>query len=52
MVRRLLIIKKFLKRLIVIIFLQNLLYHLMVLLQNEGLSLADIAGKLRERHHQ
>jgi len=30
----------------------DLLYHLMVLLQNEGLSLADIAGKLRERHHQ
>ena len=28
----------------------DLLYHLTVLLQNEGLSLADIAAKLQERH--
>lgn len=30
----------------------DLLYHLTVLLQNEGLSLADIAAKLKERHSQ
>ncbi|MEG3753438.1 bifunctional phosphoribosyl-AMP cyclohydrolase/phosphoribosyl-ATP diphosphatase HisIE [Psychromonas arctica] len=28
----------------------DLLYHLTVLLQNEGLSLADVAAKLAERH--
>lgn len=28
----------------------DLLYHLIVLLQNEGLSLADIAAKLEQRH--
>ena len=28
----------------------DLLYHLTVLLQNEGLTLADIAAKLQERH--
>ncbi|WP_413693218.1 bifunctional phosphoribosyl-AMP cyclohydrolase/phosphoribosyl-ATP diphosphatase HisIE [Psychromonas sp. KJ10-2] len=30
----------------------DLLYHLTVLLQNEGLSLADVAAKLTERHSQ
>ncbi|RBW47362.1 bifunctional phosphoribosyl-AMP cyclohydrolase/phosphoribosyl-ATP diphosphatase [Psychromonas sp. B3M02] len=30
----------------------DLLYHLTVLLQNEGLSLADVAAKLAERHSQ
>ena len=30
----------------------DLLYHLTVLLQNEGLSLADVAAKLVERHSQ
>lgn len=28
----------------------DLIYHLIVLLQNEGLELADIAAKLKERH--
>jgi len=28
----------------------DLLYHLTVLLQNEGLTLADVAAKLKERH--
>ncbi|MEL0629865.1 bifunctional phosphoribosyl-AMP cyclohydrolase/phosphoribosyl-ATP diphosphatase HisIE [Psychromonas aquatilis] len=28
----------------------DLIYHLTVLLQNEGLSLADVANKLKERH--
>ncbi len=28
----------------------DLIYHLTVLLQNEGLSLADVAAKLKERH--
>ncbi|MFT7422993.1 MAG: phosphoribosyl-ATP pyrophosphohydrolase/phosphoribosyl-AMP cyclohydrolase [Psychromonas sp.] len=28
----------------------DLLYHLTVLLQNEGLQLSDIADKLQERH--
>ena len=30
----------------------DLLYHLTVLLQNEGLSLADIAAKLQQRHNK
>jgi len=30
----------------------DLLYHLTVLLQNEGLNLADIAAKLQERHNK
>ncbi len=30
----------------------DLLYHLLVLLQNEGLSLLDIAAKLNQRHQQ
>ena len=29
----------------------DLLYHLTVLLQNEGLQLADVVQRLRERHH-
>jgi phosphoribosyl-ATP pyrophosphohydrolase/phosphoribosyl-AMP cyclohydrolase len=28
----------------------DLIYHLLVLLQQEGLSLADVAAKLQERH--
>jgi len=30
----------------------DLLYHLIVLLQNEGLTLADVAAKLEERHNK
>lgn len=30
----------------------DLLYHLIVLLQNEGLQLSDIAAKLQERHNK
>lgn len=30
----------------------DLIYHLTVLLQNEGLTLADIAAKLKERHNK
>ncbi|MGB5445942.1 MAG: bifunctional phosphoribosyl-AMP cyclohydrolase/phosphoribosyl-ATP diphosphatase HisIE [Psychromonas sp.] len=30
----------------------DLLYHLTVLLQNEGLQLADVAAKLQERHNK
>lgn len=30
----------------------DLIYHLTVLLQNEGLALADVAAKLKERHNK